>query len=225
MRKKRQTAVIRREQKRFLRRMGDMSEFMKTLKQRFSIWYRHHHESFTGTLWEGRFKSVVVQGVPASLSAVSAYIDLNPVRARMVDDPAKYKWSGYGAAMAGDASAMQGIARVFRPEAAGSEFVAIVENHYKEILYVSGRDAMGDDKVREVIAARGKLPMKQFLRLLYCLAFEQQPQLLLETVGSVQPFVRGGNHFQLDSLKRRQMFRGLTQSEGCWRTTEIDPLN
>ena len=40
-----------------LARMGDVSEFMKTLKQRFSIWYNQNHDRF-GTLWAERFKSV-----------------------------------------------------------------------------------------------------------------------------------------------------------------------
>ncbi|MFU8847573.1 MAG: transposase, partial [Opitutales bacterium] len=44
-----------------LARMGDVSEFMKTLKQRFSIWFNKRHERF-GTLWAERFKSVLVEG-------------------------------------------------------------------------------------------------------------------------------------------------------------------
>ena len=39
-------------------RMGDVSIFMKELKQRFSLWYNRHHDRF-GTLWAERFKSVV----------------------------------------------------------------------------------------------------------------------------------------------------------------------
>lgn len=164
LRKMRDFATLEKEQGQFRRRMGDMSEFMKTLKQRFSIWYRHQHESFSGTLWEGRFKSVILQGSQAILSAVSAYIDLNPVRARMVDDPRKYKWSGYGSAMAGDADSMRGIARVFKPDATDADFIAMAENAYCEILYVKGGDAMGDDVVRDVVARKGKLPMNQLLR-------------------------------------------------------------
>lgn len=164
LRRNRQHKVVEREQEKFRRRMGDMSEFMKTLKQRFSIWYRHKHGGFTGTLWEGRFKSVIVQGVPASLSAVSAYIDLNPVRARMVGDPVEYKWSGYGAAMGGDAPAMQGLARVFRPDATDGDFVELIGKYYREMLYVTGSDAMSEEKVREVLASKGRLPISQFLR-------------------------------------------------------------
>jgi len=48
----------------------------------------------TGTLWEGRFKSCLVQATDYLLN-VYRYIELNPVRAKMVTDPADYKWSSY----------------------------------------------------------------------------------------------------------------------------------
>ncbi len=46
----------------------------------------------TGSLWEGRFKSYIVES-PEYLLACCRYIELNPVRAAMVDDPADYRWS------------------------------------------------------------------------------------------------------------------------------------
>tara|TARA_B100001123_G_scaffold354875_1_gene407626 strand:- start:165 stop:374 length:210 start_codon:yes stop_codon:yes gene_type:complete len=66
-------------------RMGDLSFFIKELKQWFSIWYNRTHKRY-GTLWAERFKSVLVKGVPASLKTIAAYIDLNPVRAGLVED-------------------------------------------------------------------------------------------------------------------------------------------
>jgi hypothetical protein len=54
----------------------------------------------TGTLWEERFKSVIVESGNAS-RMMAAYIDLNPVRAGMVKDPAEYRWSSYGEAVGG----------------------------------------------------------------------------------------------------------------------------
>lgn len=45
-----------------------------------------------GTLWESRYKSSPVES-DAYLLACSRYIELNPVRARMVEDPAHYRWS------------------------------------------------------------------------------------------------------------------------------------
>jgi hypothetical protein len=79
--------------------MHNLSEFMKALLIRFTRWFnRTHHR--TGTLWEERFKSVIVEsGVAARTMA--AYIDLNPVRAGMVSDPAAYRWSSYGEAIGG----------------------------------------------------------------------------------------------------------------------------
>ncbi|MGL4401491.1 MAG: transposase [Luteolibacter sp.] len=86
-------------QKRFTYRMQDLGEFMKGLLQRFTQWFNRAH-SRTGTLWEDRFKSVIVEdGVAARTMA--AYIDLNPVRAGMVNDPADYRWSSYGEAVGG----------------------------------------------------------------------------------------------------------------------------
>ena len=85
--------------KRFTYRMQDLGEFMKGLLQRFTQWFNRTH-SRTGTLWEDRFKSVIVEdGVAAR--TMSAYIDLNPVRAGMVEDPAEYRWSSYGEAIGG----------------------------------------------------------------------------------------------------------------------------
>ena len=84
---------------RFTKRMHNLSEFMKTLLQRFTRWFnRTHHR--TGTLWEDRFKSVIVEGGTAART-MAAYIDLNPVRAGMVEDPADYRWSSYGEAVGG----------------------------------------------------------------------------------------------------------------------------
>ena len=86
---------------RFTYRMHDLSQFMKGLLIRFTRWFNRVH-SRTGTLWEERFKSVIVEsGVAARTMA--AYIDLNPVRAGMVKDPADYRWSSYGEAIGGGA--------------------------------------------------------------------------------------------------------------------------
>ena len=69
-----------------LARMSDLSEFMKTLKQRFSVWYNRNHNR-SGTLWMDRFKSVLVEGEGNPLQTMAAYIDLNPVRAGLTEDP------------------------------------------------------------------------------------------------------------------------------------------
>jgi putative transposase len=70
--------------KRFTYRMQDLGEFMKGLLQRFTQWF-NRTQSRTGRLWEDRYKSVIVEdGVAAK--TIAAYIDLNPVRAGMVQE-------------------------------------------------------------------------------------------------------------------------------------------
>ena len=49
--------------RKLLERMGDVSAYMKELKQRFSRWYNRRHDRF-GTLWAERFKSVIVEDQP-----------------------------------------------------------------------------------------------------------------------------------------------------------------
>jgi REP element-mobilizing transposase RayT len=84
---------------RYTYRMHDLSEFMKALLIRFTRWFNRTHKR-TGTLWEERFKSVIVESGVAART-IAAYIDLNPVRAGIVADPAEYRWSSYGEATGG----------------------------------------------------------------------------------------------------------------------------
>ena len=93
-------------------RMGDVSEFMKTVKQRFSVHFNRSHERF-GTLWAERFKSVLVEGRGYPLQTVAAYIDLNPVRAGIVEDPKDYRFCGYAEAVAGEPSAQAGMLSIW----------------------------------------------------------------------------------------------------------------
>ncbi len=99
---------------RFTYRMHDLGEFMKGLMQRFTQWFNGKHKR-KGGLWEDRFKSVIVEsGIAARTMA--AYIDLNPVRAGIVEDPAEYRWSSYGEAVGGGRKgngkkAREGLAR------------------------------------------------------------------------------------------------------------------
>jgi REP element-mobilizing transposase RayT len=84
---------------RYTYRMHNLSEFMKALLIRFTRWFNGQHDR-SGTLWEERFKSVIVESGTAART-VAAYIDLNPVRAGLVEDAAGYRWSGYGEAVGG----------------------------------------------------------------------------------------------------------------------------
>ena len=105
----------------FLLRIGDLSRFMWELKERYTKWYNKVHGR-RGALWMGRFKSVLVQGnekaqdadggYSQALRTMAAYIDLNPVRAGWVQDPADYRWCGYAAAVVGSKRSRRGLNRV-----------------------------------------------------------------------------------------------------------------
>ena len=90
------------------KRLGHISVFMKELKQRFTQWYNRRNDRH-GTLWEDRYKSVLVEGSEHALMTMAAYIDLNPVRAGMVEQAEDYRWCGYGAAMGGVEKAREGL--------------------------------------------------------------------------------------------------------------------
>jgi REP element-mobilizing transposase RayT len=92
-------------------RMFSLSEFMKAIQLRFSRWFNLRNGR-RGTLWEGRYTSVIVEEEERALRTMAAYIDLNPVRAGIVTDPADYRWSGYSEAMAGKARSRRGLVRI-----------------------------------------------------------------------------------------------------------------
>jgi hypothetical protein len=98
---------------RYQRRMGDVSIFMKEFKQRFTQWYNRRNGR-KGTLWEERFKSLLVEGDEKALMTVAAYIDLNAVRAGMVERAEDYRWCGYASAVAGNRWAREGLGRILR---------------------------------------------------------------------------------------------------------------
>jgi REP element-mobilizing transposase RayT len=160
---------------RFFARMWDVSAFMKLLKQRFTQWFNRTHGR-KGTLWEERFKSVLVEGAGTALATMAAYIDMNPVRAGVVSDPKEYRWCGYAAAVAGVKEARVGL-RVVAEAVRGEAVVAqMVLREYRVLLYGTGEaEGLGEDgrplragfareEVEAVLAAKGRLDRWQMLR-------------------------------------------------------------
>lgn len=74
---------------------GGIARLMQRLGRRYVWWFNARHGR-TGTLWEGRYKSCLVDSENYFLRC-SRYIDLNPVRARMTDDPVRFQWSSCAA--------------------------------------------------------------------------------------------------------------------------------
>ncbi len=75
------------------RASGGVSRMMQSLGRRYVGYINRTHQR-TGTLWEGRYKSCLVDSERYAL-ACHRYIELNPVRAAMVPAPRAYRWSSY----------------------------------------------------------------------------------------------------------------------------------
>lgn len=71
----------------------DVPALMISLGRRF-VQYINKTYRRTGTLWDSRYKSALIQS-DLYLLICQRYIELNPVRAAMADDPAHYRWSSY----------------------------------------------------------------------------------------------------------------------------------
>jgi hypothetical protein len=73
---------------------GNLSEYVKEIKQGFSRFYNKRHRR-KGFFWSDRFKSVLVENGDTLINCL-AYIDLNPVRAGIAVKPEDYRWSSMG---------------------------------------------------------------------------------------------------------------------------------
>ena len=168
---------------RYLARLGNLSEFMRVLKSSFSKWYNKEHRR-TGTLWEDRYKVVLVEGSARVLIKVAAYIDLNPVRAGMVEDPGDYRWCGYGEALGGCIEARRGLTRVVGADPKRGWRDAAPS--YRALLYFEGvekgtegtrvevvrnrsgqeikRKGIGKEEAAKVLGTGGRLSLKELLR-------------------------------------------------------------
>ncbi|MEO8144168.1 MAG: transposase [Betaproteobacteria bacterium] len=86
--------------------------------------YTNRKYGRSGTLWEGRFRSCLVQS-DFYLLACHRYIELNPVRAGIVADPAAYPWSSYRVNAEGDPSGL------VKPHA---EYLRLGREHYRSLF-------------------------------------------------------------------------------------------
>ena len=71
-----------------------LAQMMQAIGRSYVRYFNQAHDR-TGTLWEGRYKSTVIQ-TERYLLACMVYIDLNPVRAGMCELAADYAWSSHG---------------------------------------------------------------------------------------------------------------------------------
>ena len=160
-------------------RLFSLPMFMKELKQRITIAF-NFATGRRGTLWEGRYKCTLVHYGEA-LRAVAAYIDLNPVRAGLVERPESYRWCSYGAAVGGMKLARSGLAEVVtaaRGLKRKMSWSAAQEN-YRGLLfgighavhggktpdgYVKSKGGFSQREIEAVLAAGGRLSLAAALR-------------------------------------------------------------
>ena len=153
----------------YRKRMNDISIFIKELKGRFAQWFNRRHGRY-GALWAERFKSVLLED-GQTVATIAAYIDLNPVRAGLCQDPKEYRYCGYAEALAkGTAGAMEGIRVILGlPQTTSPEQVAA---EYRKHLF--SRGAVGSEnhppafdqaKAQAVVEQeKGELSLQERLR-------------------------------------------------------------
>jgi len=150
----------------YMWRMGNISEFEKSLKQGFSTWYNNLQER-RGTLWMERFGSTIAEDDPIATIPMAAYIDLNAVRAGIVDDPKDYLHCGYAAALAGKESCREGIKRIMQmdswQEASRQYRIYLMQQGHMEVPGKAG--TVRRDLLLKTLKAEGQLPVHQLLRL------------------------------------------------------------
>ena len=157
------------------KRFCDLSLFIKEVKERFSRWF-NKRRGRRGTLWMDRFKSVLVEGKGEPLRTMAAYIDLNPVRAGLVEDPKDYRWCGYAEALGGSRRAQRGLCKALGKPVDGWKS-AEAAAAYRRLLHAEGRevkDAQNEkvvsrgvtaESARAVLAEKGKLSPAELVRL------------------------------------------------------------
>lgn len=92
LREEERAEVVR---ERLHRRMHDISMFMKTVKQRFTMWYNHRHGT-KGSVWTDRFTSTVLEERSEVVAWFRAGIQSSPFRSGLAEDKESYRWSTAG---------------------------------------------------------------------------------------------------------------------------------
>ena len=118
---------------------------MHGLSSRYAHYFNRKHRR-TGTLWDGRFRSCLVQSADYVL-ACYRYIELNPVRAGIVSDPAAYLWSSF----AGNSGIRTDQLLTPHPE-----FMALTSEAYRQLVS-DGIEVEFIDRIRE--ATNGGYPL------------------------------------------------------------------
>ena len=137
---------------------GNLSVGMRQINGIYTQMYNRRHRR-TGHLFQGRYKAILVDK-ESHLLEVCRYVVLNPVRAKAVDHPGRWKWSSYG-----------GTAGIGKPHPAlTTDWVlgqfndrrAAAEKRYREFV----RDGLGAASIHEKVVAQSLLGSEKFIERL-----------------------------------------------------------
>jgi putative transposase len=142
--------------KMLVKRMNDLSMFMKMFKQRVSIGFNGRRNRL-GTMWMDRFKSILIENDPLVVIMKAAYQDLNPLRAGLVKDPREYQFTGYARAMAGSRFAREGLMSIGKGEYENENW-EVFQIFYERVLFGKGacrekpnQAVISNERVNEVM--------------------------------------------------------------------------
>jgi len=140
-----------------------LPKILQSVGRRYVPYFNDTYQR-TGTLWEGRYKATLIDSVPYLLSCYR-YIELNPVRARLVSTPGEYQWSSYRHSAYGVAAriitdhALYLALGATDPERQ-SAYRALFAIHLDDSQLTEIRDAtkkawvLGNDRFTQAVAAR-----------------------------------------------------------------------
>lgn len=140
---------------------GGLSKVMQSVGRRY-VRYFNLTQRRTGTLWEGRYKATLIDSEHYLLTCMR-YMEMNPVRAAMVSDPADYPWSSHGIHADGAASSLTTPHPLYlglgaTPELRQTAYRALFLHAQDESAVAAIRDAtnkawvLGSDRFKEDVA-------------------------------------------------------------------------
>lgn len=153
--------------------VGDfsLSRIMQNISQRYTQWFNWRYKK-SGHVFQGRYKAVMVDA-DEYLLELAAYIHLNPVRARMTDQPGAYKWSSHRAYLGKETLSWletDFVLSQFSPNEtlARTKFAAFVEERITDGRRnefhgerIADNRVFGDDKFVDVVLTTAEAPQER----------------------------------------------------------------
>jgi putative transposase len=151
---------------RYLKRMGDISMYLKEVKQRFTRWYNRHHQSF-GTIWAERFSSVLTEDRVGAVLAMAVYDDANAPRAGIVRDAKDYPFCGYAEALAVGGPALAGLMPYLEGATPQEKLQSYRERIFSKCADRGHRNkaSLTDEEIRAQIKKGVQFPLKVLMQI------------------------------------------------------------